>query len=201
MKQFKKICYLFIMIALLTLPLSVYAASVTWENGTSECTKPDADGYCETTLYLLYQKGSADETNIQFGGKLTLIDSNAASGIKDVTITSVDSSKYKVTVAGDVVKGTGAISVSVTDSSALSATKGTRVVKITYKHAQSLVTKGINCGLSFNLNNKGEEVPSPAPASSPKTGVSLPYVILGVVGIGALAIYVTSNKKSKLHDI
>ncbi len=202
MKRIKMIFGLLVIAALLVLPMKASAAEkVEFDNATAACTTPDDDGYCETTLVLKYQKGSEDQTNIQFGGKISLIDERAATGIKDFAITSLDSTKYEVRYTGDILKGTGAIVIIVKDSSSLSATKTTPIAKITYKHSQELVRDGIDCSIQLNLGNKGDYIkPEPTP-SSPKTGANLPYIILGVVGVGALAIYATTNKKSKLHDI
>jgi hypothetical protein len=189
------------MVAVMVLPVKASALAVDFEGGPG-CSTPDSEGYCSSTVYLVVKKSTSDETLTAWGGVLTLRDANASSGIKDLVVSSVDETKYVVQYSGNAITGEGKILVQVKDDSNLSATANTRVVKITYKHLQSLALDGINCGLHFVLTGKeGEEIVTPDVPTNTNTGASLPYMVLGVAAVGALVIYMASSKKSKLHNL
>lgn len=194
MKKIKNILLLFVMMTILVLPIKASALEGDFTGVSSKCQTPDSEGYCTATVYLRLKLTSEGETWTTVSGAITLKDENAASKIKSMEITSLD---------GATVVSNGDITTSYTvmvknDGIELSTDKFTNVVKVTYKYHQSLATDEIDCGLKFTGKDITIETPK---EENVKTGASLPYAILGVGAVGAVAIYLVTSKKSKIKNI
>ena len=192
MKSVKYIVGLLIVFVLVVVPFSVKALEGEFTNVGKTCATPDADGYCETTVYLRLKLSSESESFSTFSGTIALKDSSSASGIKDVVVAKALEG-INISTSGDIASG---ISVKIVNSSAaLSATSFTNVFKVTYKHLASMTT---DCGLSFT----GKDITTETKiVENVQTGAALPYAILAVAAVGAIGAYVATNKKSKLRKI
>ena len=203
MKKIKNILGCLAFIAVVLLPVNIKALQADLTSVKSSCNTPDSEGYCETTIFLRFQLSSTSEELMPLQGTLKLKDPASVSGIKDVTIKSA--------LEGVVINAQGSTSdgytISMVFSGAkLSAAQYTNAVQITYKHLSTMTT---DCGFKFVATLKDDtletetetETQKTTVTTNTKTGASLPYVVLGSIAVGAIALYVTTNRKSKLHNI
>lgn len=194
MKKIKNILLLFVMAVLLALPISASALEGDFTGVSSKCQTPDSEGYCTATVYLRLKLTTAQEEWTTVSGAITLKDERAASKIKGMEITSLDGAS--VASQGDITSSYNIIVKN--DGIKLTTDKFTNAVKVTYKYHQSLAADEIDCGLKFTGKDITIETPK---EENVKTGASLPYAILGVGAVGAVAIYLVTSKKSKIKNI
>ena len=195
MKDFKKLLLVIVLGLVLMVPAITKAAIKADFTGVSNgCQTPDSEGYCTSTAYLKIKATSASDTFTTISGTLSLIDSNSASGIKDVVI-SAASDKVSIQQSGSISSG---FIIAITNNSLqLSTTEYTNVVKVTYKHLATMTT---DCGLKFSAGDITAETPKETKTNT-KTGASLPYAILGVAVVGAIAVLSLTSKKSKISKL
>ena len=177
MKDMKKFLGFIALVVLVVLPLKVNAESygINWEG-----TKPDDDGYFTVTV-----KGT------QTGG-----------GTIDNFVATMTLNNVEYVDGAEVTNGQWSV---IRESTKLTFTSGVAVSDANFTVATLKFKKidtAAECSVVFEcLGTTKTVTPNPKTTKNPKTGSALPYAVIAVGAMMAVAVYYVTRKNTKLYRI
>ena len=173
----KKLLGFIALVVLVALPLKVNAASfgISWDGDG----KADDEGYFTVTVKATQQGGGTIDN---FSATMTL------QNVEYVDGAEVTSGQWSVVRDGTKLTFTSGVAVS--DASF-------QVATLKFKK----IDTAQDCSVLFECNGTKKTVTPGKTPTNPKTGSALPYAVIAVGGMLAVAVYYVTRKNTKLYRI